>query len=70
MEDEIKLDRANKLREQLQRLCEVGNEVDILSKYRQWLDHNNIPAETTDGWPTEQAYELQNVQMFSIANKQ
>jgi len=58
---EIKMARANRLKEELESKLTVR---DVLSEYRKWLDRNGIPAETTDGWPTEHAYNKDNINAF------
>jgi len=62
MDDEYQLDRANRLRLSLE--DKIGDKQDVLSLYRKWLDGNGIPAERSDGWPTEHAYALDNIKSF------
>lgn len=42
---------------------ELGNNTDVLSSYRRFLDESNIPAEL-EGWPTEEAYDEKNIKEF------
>lgn len=37
---------------------------DILRDYRMWLDENDIPAETDDGWPSERAINKDTVEQY------
>lgn len=54
--------RAERLEAEFRRQLK-GNQ-DWLSEYRKWLDQNNIPAENPDGWPTEDAYDPNNIGKF------
>ena len=38
---------------------------DLLGEYRTWLDKRGITAETEYGWPTEQAYDDENINAFT-----
>lgn len=61
--DSSKLQRADDLRIRLEKHF-GGNNLDVLSLYRKWLDINEIPAEGKDGWPTEECYREENIQGF------
>jgi hypothetical protein len=63
-----KLARADDLRKALEDRIPspfVGR-YDMLSEYRHWLQKHGIPAETTDGWPSEDAYDRSNVAAFLV----
>jgi hypothetical protein len=55
--------RAIALEQKLRDLTGL-QKADVLSMYRSWLDRHAIPAEGTDGWPTEDAYDDANVQRW------
>lgn len=60
-----KLQRADDLRCSLERgIAPLEAHFDMLSRYRLWLDKNQIEAETTDGWPSEHAYDEKNIAAF------
>ncbi len=65
--DEARLPRADELRfDLMQRTGGTAHRsIDILNEYRTWLDFRKIPAETEDGWPTEEAYNDANRQAFA-----
>jgi hypothetical protein len=57
------LDRAERLEQRLR--AALQTKADVLQMYREWLDGENIPAET-DGWPSEEAYGEQNIHRFIL----
>jgi len=47
-----------------ERTCLEKKYCDHLGKYRTWLDHNNIPAETEHGWFTEEVFYEENISNY------
>lgn len=62
----IKLNRADGLRVRLEELTTQAllARLDMLSKYRRWLDQEGIPSEV-EGWPSEEAYDETNILKFA-----
>ena len=54
MTEEYQFNRADRLRKRLE--LELNTKADVLSNFRKWLDTNNIKAENSDGFPSEEAY--------------
>jgi hypothetical protein len=55
------MQRAERLERELR--VKLRGRQDWLMEYRKWLDSKGIKAET-NGWPSEQAYDLRNVGDF------
>ena len=53
--------KADILRIRLEK--ELGNKIDVLSKYRWWLDISKINSEN-NGYPSEEAYDEKNIKNF------
>lgn len=62
MQTYSKLKKADELRLLLHK--KLDNNYDVLSVYRAWLDTNKINAEDECGYPSEQAYDIENINAF------
>ena len=58
------LDDAFRLEKRLEDEMGTGNRIDVLGRYRRWMDDKDIPAETEWGWSTSEVYQEENIKAF------
>ena len=55
---------ADNLEKYLHQEIDTENKIDVLGKYRSWLDFNDIISENESGWILPSAYEHTNIKSF------